>query len=99
MAHWCFWNQQRQRQVAIDRRVRRERVRRSRCMDYAFTRLAHEIGKSPIPGFARKSQQGRVYVSQLERHSLCNLGHNNVFDFVRHGTSGTLVAGIALHPT
>lgn len=65
-------------------------------MDYAFTRLDHEISKNPIPGFARKSQQGRVYVGQLQRHSLCSLGFN-VFDFVRHGPSGTLITGITLH--
>ncbi|KAE8551797.1 hypothetical protein EYB25_005687 [Talaromyces marneffei] len=89
-------NEQRQRQVAIDRRVRRERVRRSRCMDYVFTRLGDEIGKTFIPGFARKSQQGRVYVSQLQRHSLCSLGYSNVYDFARHGPSGTLVAATCL---
>lgn len=66
-------------------------------MDYAFTRLGHEIGKISIPGFARQSQQGRVFVSQLQRHSLCSFGYSNVFDFARHGPSGALVAGIALH--
>lgn len=67
-------------------------------MDYAFTRLGHEICKTPIPGFARKAQQGRVYASQLQRHGLCRLDYGNVFDFARHGPSGSLVAGIALHP-
>jgi hypothetical protein len=66
-------------------------------MDYAFSRLGHEIGKNSFPGFARKSQQGKVYVSQLQRHSLCSLGYSNVFDFARHGPSGALVAGIAMH--
>ncbi|KUL84779.1 hypothetical protein ZTR_07273 [Talaromyces verruculosus] len=85
-----------ERQVAIDRRVRRERVRRSRCMDYTVTRLGHEIGKISFPGFARKSQQGKVYVSQLQRHSLCRLGYSNVFDFARHGPSGALVAATCM---
>ncbi|EED15136.1 conserved hypothetical protein [Talaromyces stipitatus ATCC 10500] len=89
-------NQQRHRQDAIDRRVRRERVKTSRCRDYAATGLSYEVGSTPLPAFVRKSHYGRAYVSQLQRQCICNLSYMNVVDFVRHGPSGALVAGACM---
>lgn len=61
------------------------------------------MGNKPLPGFVRKSYHGGVYASQLQRHNICNICDmdsvarwpgGSMADFVRHGPSGVLVAGI-----
>jgi hypothetical protein len=75
-------------------------VQTTRSLTHPFTRLAAEVGNRPMPGFVKKSQQGEIYASQLQRRNICSMdgvvssGFGSMADFVRHGESGVLVAGI-----
>ncbi|OKL57078.1 hypothetical protein UA08_07670 [Talaromyces atroroseus] len=93
-------NEERKRKATVGRRIRRERVQTPRCLTHNVTRLAAEVGNRPVPGFVKKSQQGGIYASQLQRRNICSMDglvpsdSGSMADFVRHGASGVLVAGI-----
>lgn len=91
-------NEHKKRKAIIGHRVRRERVQTARCLAPTVTRLAAEVGNSPVPGLVRKSQLGAVYVSQLQKQRICDFDAiapwASMADFVRHGPSGVIVAGM-----
>ncbi|KAH8691129.1 hypothetical protein BGW36DRAFT_387733 [Talaromyces proteolyticus] len=90
--------EQQRRRANIERRIQKERVKRSRSLRHTINGITTEVCDKPTPGFVLRSYRGEIFASQLQPRQLCNFNDivqgGTVADFTRHEETGALILGI-----